>query len=104
MQEIINFLTSNKAEDIQTFFCKEYICENVIVATTLNPIHSRSLAENFLIHLKSHNMSCTIDGDSQDGWVAVEVSGKNTIIHLMTQPKRDYFRIEDIVSQLKKKV
>lgn len=94
---IAKLLSSNKAENIQIFSMPEYICENIIMATSLNAVHSYSLAEKIRQHAKSHDFETIIDGDAKDGWVVVEIPAINTMVHLMFQEKRDFYNIEEIL-------
>ena len=103
IKEVINILEENKAEEIQTFTCKGYICENVVIATTLNGVHSYALSGRILNYVKEYNESCIIDGDSKDGWVVVEIPALNTIVHLMVKEKRDYYKLEEILAKNLKK-
>ncbi len=97
IKQIIALLSESKAEDIQTFEMPEYICENVIIATSLNSVHSYSLAEKVRQRAKLEDLETIIDGDAKDGWVVVEIPGINTMVHLMFQEKRDFYNIEEIL-------
>lgn len=97
IKQIIALLSESKAEDIQTFEMPEYICENVIIATSLNAVHSYSLAEKVRQRAKLEDLETIIDGDAKDGWVVVEIPGINTMVHLMFHEKRDFYNIEEIL-------
>ena len=97
IKAITSLLSESKAENIQTFTMPEYICENVLIATSLNAVHSYSLAEKVRQYSKIHDCETIIDGDAKDGWVVVEIPAINTMVHLMFQEKRDFYNIEEIL-------
>ena len=97
IKNLISLLEESKAENIQTFQMPEYICENVIIATSLNAVHSYALAEKVRQHAKINDFETIIDGDAKDGWVVVEIPSLYTMIHLMFAEKRDFYNIEEIL-------
>ena len=99
VKELEEILSENKAYDIQTFKMKEFISENVIIATSLNSVHSFALSEKIVEYAKNMGKFCIVDGDAKDGWVAVELPFANTLIHLMVKEKRDYYNIEEILEK-----
>ncbi len=104
VEEIVHLLSQNKAEDIQVYQCDAYISQNVIIATSLNGVHSYALSERIFQFVKDFNDFCLTDGDAKDGWVAVEVPSLDLMVHLMIQEKRDYYKLEEIFEkQISKK-
>ena len=97
--QITEILSQNKAEQIQVFHTKEYICETVIIATSLNSVHAFSLSEKIVLFVKDFGQNCIIDGDSKDGWIAIEIPFISTILHIMIQEKREYYNIEEILQK-----
>ena len=102
VKQLEEILSGNKAYDVQTFQMKEFISENVIIATSLNSVHSFALSEKIVEYAKNMGNFCIVDGDAKDGWVAVELPFANTLIHLMVKEKRDYYNIEEILHGGKK--
>lgn len=97
LQNIVNLLSESKADKIHTFKMPEYICENIVIATSLNAVHSYSLAEKIREYTKERAYTIIVDGDSKDGWVVVEIPEVQTMVHLMFQEKRDFYNIEEIL-------
>lgn len=102
MQSVKLFLEENKCEEIQVFACKNYICDNAIIATTLGAVHSSAVAQKFITESKHQGFESIVDGTAKDGWVAIEVPSHNIIVHLMTQEKRKYFNLEEFLAKLSK--
>ncbi len=98
-KQLEQILSDNKAFDIEIFIMKDYIAENVIIATSLNSIHSFALSEKVIEFAKNLGYHCITDGDAKDGWVAVELPFANTLIHLMVKEKRDYYNLEEILNK-----
>lgn len=97
LKNIVKLLSDNKAEAINTFKMPEYICENIVIATSLNAVHSYSLAEKIREYAKNKGYIIIVDGDAKDGWVVVEIPEIQTMVHLMFQEKRDFYNIEEIL-------
>lgn len=43
------------------------------------------------------DINSKIEGSSQTGWLVIDLG--DTVVHLMTQQQRDYYRIEDLWNQ-----
>ncbi|GAP15179.1 iojap-like ribosome-associated protein [Longilinea arvoryzae] len=46
---------------------------------------------------QQYDINSKIEGSSQTGWIVVDIG--DTVVHLLTQQQRDYYRIEELWSQ-----
>ena len=101
IKRIVEILDTKKAEQIEVFDLtdKNYIVNQVVIATALNNKHSLAL----LTHLK--------DGLKPEGeeFIRVEEDGDWTIvdlgdilIHIMTQQYREKYSLEEFLSSFDK--
>lgn len=100
---ICNILDSNKAEDINVYEnIVGYIAENVIICTAMAERHCVALVNFVEKYLKEngikflHSSSLSAKNRSND-WSIIDVNG--CMIHIMTEEKRDFFRIDELISR-----
>lgn len=101
IQAIVSLLDSKKAENIQVFDMrgKDYLVDDVIIATTMNERHSNSLIDELNPVLKTLNEQC-LHVDSSGEWAVLDLG--NTLIHLMSGEYRSKYNIEAFLSDFEK--
>ncbi len=102
LEKIISYLDEKKAENIQLFDMKDkdYIVDNVIIATTLNPKHGLSLVDHLKKELKKMGENI-LEIEESDEWSVIDLG--DTLIHLMSPEYRAKYNIEEFLSNRDKR-
>jgi ribosome-associated protein len=100
IKNIINILDEKKAQNIESIdlIGKQYIVDNVIIATTLNSKHSYSLVTYLKESLK-HQGEEFLRVDENDDWTIIDLG--DILIHLMSETYREKYKIEEFLEQIK---
>jgi nicotinate-nucleotide adenylyltransferase len=95
IEHIIKFLDEKKAESIEAFDMREkdYIVDDVIIATTLGQKHGTSLADYLKKELKQYGI---LDIEQSDEWTVVDLG--DMLIHLMSPEYRAKYNLEEFLS------
>ena len=98
IQTTINLLDEKKAENIQVFDMrdKDYIVDDVILATTLNPKHGMSLADYIKKELKKSGEDI-LEIEQSDEWTVIDLG--DVLIHLMSPEYRAKYNLEEFLSK-----
>lgn len=98
IESIVNLLDEKKAENIQLFDMrgKDYIVEDVIIATTISSKHAMALYYYLKDSLKSSGEKY-IEVEPSDEWIVIDLG--DTLIHLMTPEYRVKYNIEEFLSR-----
>lgn len=99
IQEIVQELDKNKAENIQTLDVKKIstFCETMIMATATSQRHARALA-NYL-HIKAKELGHAVlgeEGKADSDWVLVDLD--EVVVHIMTADARRMYQLEKLWS------
>ncbi len=99
-EKIVKLLDEKKAENIELFDMREkdYIVDDVIIASTLNEKHGHSLTEHLKKELKSYGI---LDIEESDEWSVIDLGDK--LIHLMSPESRAKYNLEEFLSQREKR-
>lgn len=103
ISDVVEILDSKKSEDIICVDMEgsDYICNFVIIATTLAKKHALSLLDNLKDELKPKGVKFfAVDSDNED-WIIIDIG--EIIIHLLTKEHRDRYKIEDFLEDFKLK-
>ncbi len=97
INNIVKSLDFNKAENIEVFDLtdKNYIVNQVVIATALNNRHTFALLEHLKTDIKPTGeefLRTEEDGD----WIIIDLG--DIIIHIMTQAHRDKYSLEEFLS------
>jgi ribosome-associated protein len=100
IQRIVDILDDKKAENIEVFDLtgKEYIVNQVIIATALNNRHSLSLLNTLKEDLKplgEEFLRTEEDGE----WSIVDLG--DIIVHIMTEAHREKYTLEKFLEGFK---
>ena len=98
-ERIVNLLDMKKAEDIQVFDLsdKEYLTDNVIIATTLGDKHTLALLDMLKEELKPAGETF-LAVDEGDEWTVIDLG--DIIIHLMVPEYRTKYNLEEFLADL----
>jgi len=101
LNNIRKILDDKKALDIQTIDLTNqgYISDYVIIATALNDKHSLSLLNILKEELKPLGEEF-LRTEEDGNWSIVDLG--DIIIHIMTQPHREKYDLEDLLEDLKR--
>jgi len=99
LKNITKILEEKKAENIEVIDVsnKNYITDQVVIATALNNKHSLSLVNNLRDNLKPLGEEF-LRVDEDENWSIIDLG--DIIIHIMTQNHRDKYDLEDFLEQL----
>ena len=99
LKNITKILDEKKAENIEVIDVsnKNYITDQVVIATALNNKHSLSLVNNLRDELKPLGEEF-LRVDEDENWSIIDLG--DIIIHIMTQNHRDKYDLEDFLEQL----
>ena len=99
LKNITKILDEKKAENIEVIDVsnKNYITDQVVIATALNNKHSLSLVNNLRDNLKPLGEEF-LRVDEDENWSIIDLG--DIIIHIMTQNHRDKYDLEDFLEQL----
>ena len=98
IDQIIDFLDEKKAENIQLFDMRDrdYIVDDVIIATTLNPKHGLSLVDHLKKEIKKMGEKI-LEIEESDEWSVIDLG--DMLIHLMSPEYRTKYNLEEFLSQ-----
>lgn len=98
IETIINTLDEKKADNIQLFDMrgKDYIVDDVIIATTLGEKHGAALLDYVKEALRAQGEK-SFNVEPSDEWIVVDLG--DTLIHLMTPEYRAKYNIEEFLSE-----
>jgi len=98
IETTINLLDEKKAENIQVFDMrdKDYIVDDVILATTLNSKHGMSLADYIKKELKKSGEKI-LEIEQSDEWTVIDLG--DMLIHLMSPEYRAKYNLEEFLSK-----
>ncbi len=101
IKKIIAVLDSKKAENIEAIDLtgKQYLVDQVVIATTLNSKHAYSLTNYLKDELKPDGEEF-LRVDENDDWTIVDLG--DILIHLMSQAYRDKYKMEEFLDEIKK--
>ncbi len=94
---IVKFLDDKKAEHIEVFDMrgKDYIVDDVIIATTIGQKHGHALFDYLKPELKNLDEP-VLYSDVSDDWIVID-SG-DMLIHLMSSEYRSKYNLEEFLS------
>jgi len=98
VNKVVDILDEKKAENIQLFDMrgKDYIVDDVIIATTLNPKHGLSLADHLKKEIKNMGEKI-LEIEESDEWSVIDLG--DMLIHLMSPEYRTKYNLEEFLSQ-----
>jgi ribosome-associated protein len=101
IKNIIKILDEKKAELIESIDLtgKQYMVDQVVIATTLNSKHSYSLV-NYLKEILKPSGEEFFRIDENDDWTIIDLG--DILIHLMSESYREKYKIEEFLDQIKK--
>ena len=100
IKRIIEILDERKAENIEAIDLtgKQYMVDNVVIATTLNTKHAFSLVNYLKDELKEEGEEF-LRIDDNDDWTIVDLG--DILIHLMSETYRERYQIEEFLEEIK---
>ncbi len=100
IETIVKLLDDKKAENIQVFDMrdKEYLVDDVIIATTLGQKHGDALLDYLKPTIKKLGESI-LHTDEADEWIVIDLG--DMLIHLMTPEHRTKYNIEEFLTYQK---
>ncbi len=100
IKDIVSILDERKAENIEVIDLtgKQYIVDQVVIATTLNTKHAFSLV-NFLKEALKPKGEEFLRIDDNDDWTIIDLG--DILIHLMSEAYREKYQIEEFLDEIK---
>ena len=101
IKNIVSILDTKKAENIEVIDLtgKQYLVDQVVIATTLNNKHAYSLV-NYLKEELKPNGEEFLRIDDTDDWTIIDLG--DILIHLMSEAYREKYQIEEFLEEIKK--
>ena len=101
IKRIIKILDAKKAENIESINLtgKQYLVDQVVIATTLNSKHAFSLVSYLKEQLKPEGEEF-LRVDDNDDWTIIDLG--DILVHLMSEKYRDKYQIEEFLDEIKK--
>ncbi len=101
VEAIRRILDEKKAEFIELFDMRggDYFVDFVIIATTMSQKHALSLIDELKTSLKPLNEDF-LNIQSSEEWSVIDLG--DIIIHLLSETYRTKYRIEELLSELKR--
>ncbi|PAF50010.1 ribosome silencing factor [Helicobacter sp. 12S02232-10] len=102
IQKISTLLDEKKAQDIEIFDLtnKDYIVDQVVIATAMAGKHSHSLLDMLKTELKPiGEVFYSTDEESED-WLIADLG--DIMIHIFTENHRKKFNLEEFLTQIQK--
>ena len=101
LKSITAILDERKAEDIDVINLtgKNYLVDQVVIATTLNSKHGVSLVNYLKDGLKPQGEEF-LRVDDNDDWTIIDLG--DILIHLMSESYREKYQIEVFLDEIKK--
>ena len=98
---IVKVLDDKKADNIQAFDMRgrDYIADDVIIATTLGAKHGAALLDYLKPEIKKLGES-VLHTDEADEWIVIDLG--DMLIHLMSPEHRSKYNIEEFLSYQRK--
>ena len=98
---ITKILDEKKAENIETFDLtgKDYLVDQVVIATALNAKHAFSLVNYLKEELKPQGEEF-LRVDDGDDWTIVDLG--DILIHVLTAAYREKYSLEEFLESIKK--
>jgi len=96
---IFNVLIDFKAENIEIIDVskKSSSMDNIVLATGRSEQHVRGIANNLILEAKRLNLDILGHEGIDNGlWALIDLS--NTIVHVMTQETREFYKLEKLWS------
>lgn len=99
VKKIVTILNSKKGENIVVFNLEksDYFVDNVVVVTSMAERHGQSLMMELKNRLKPEGEEF-LHIDESDDWIAIDMG--DIIVHIMSQEKRDVFRLEELLNSI----
>ena len=100
IEKIVTLLDEKKAENIQVFDMRDrdYIVDDVIIATTLNPKHGLSLTDYIKKEIKKMGETI-LEIEESDEWSVIDLG--DLLIHLISPEYRSKYNLEEFLSSRK---
>ncbi len=101
LKNITTVLDEKKAEDIDVINLtgKNYLVDQVVIATTLNSKHAYSLVNYLKDELKPQGEEF-LRIDDNDDWTIIDLG--DILIHLMSEAYREKYQIEEFLDEINK--
>lgn len=96
---IIQAAEDKQARDIRTLPIREEagICDDFIVMTGRNKIHTQAIADAITQKLAEADMAPFMtEGMRDGGWILLDCG--ETIVHIFTQSEREFYDLDDLWS------
>ncbi|NPA04220.1 MAG: ribosome silencing factor [Epsilonproteobacteria bacterium] len=102
VERIKEVLESKKGEDVTVIdtLDSDYFVDSVIIATSLSDKHTQALLDILKEKLKPAGEQF-LKIQEGDEWIVVDLG--DILIHLMTQPYREKYKIEEFLKELVKR-
>lgn len=102
---ILRLLDMNKCEDIKLYAdLHDYFSSNVIVATATSERHCKAIAERISEFCKDNRVGYLSSTSSKkiasNDWVIVDCESELVIVHVMTEEKRGYYNIDELLGSI----
>ena len=94
-QEIGNYLSSKKAEDILLIDVREKtaLCDYFVIASGRNPNHVKSLYDELEVKMEDLGFPLVrSEGYNEGRWIVMDFSV--IIVHLFYEPEREFYHLE----------
>jgi len=100
IKRIIEVLDSKKAENIEAIDLtgKQYMVDQVVIASTLNTKHAYSLANYLKEELKPEGEEF-FRVEENDEWTILDLG--DILIHLMSEKYREIYKMEEFLEEIK---
>ena len=101
IKKIVSVLDEKKAKNIETIDLtgKQYLVDQVVIATTLNSKHAYSLT-NYLKEALKPDGEEFLRVDETDDWTIIDLG--DILIHLISESYREKYQIEEFLDEIKK--
>jgi ribosome-associated protein len=99
-RSIVDVLEDKKGEDIVLMEIRDIsdFADYFVICTGTSDRMLQALADGVTEQLRSkHKVRGKIEGDPGDGWVLVDFG--DVILHLFSEDRREYYRLEDLWSK-----
>ncbi len=97
LEEVVNLLDEKKVENIVSLDVKDRtpFSEHYVIGTVSNERQLEAIAEIIDDYIyEKEKVFVKKDGTPESGWYVVDIG--NIVIHLMTNEKRELFKLEEI--------
>ncbi|PAF50698.1 ribosome silencing factor [Helicobacter sp. 13S00477-4] len=99
---ILNLLDEKKAQDLESFNLsgKDYIVDEVIIATSMAGKHSHSLLDMLKTQLKPLGEIFYNTDEENEDWLIADLG--DIMIHIFTENHRKKFNLEEFLEEINK--